>query len=183
MKQTAKMESMLPGWLQLSQTNPLDPAGRQQYEDNFQQQYINPAVAQAQAQAGADGQTYGSYAGAQIGQLQAQGQLAKSQSGLDYAQQYYNDQLQGRQSYYSGAPPIIQQQNALDVNRGLNLAQMDQSQNQYQNSYNLGTNQALNQFALSNFGNQTTYADRINTQNQNRWNAISGGIGALGGIV
>lgn len=183
MKQTAQMESMLPSWLQLSETNPLDPAGRAKYENDFETQYINPTLAQAQADAGANGQTYGSFAGAKIGQIAAEGQLAKAQAGLNYAQQYYTNQLQGRESYYGNAPKIIQQQNALDVSRGLGISQLEQSNNQFQNTWNLNNNNALNNFAMGNYGNQLARIDRINEDNRNRWNAITGGIGTLfGGI-
>lgn len=183
MKQTAQMESMLPGWLQLSQTNPLDPAGREKYESDFYSTYINPTLAKAQADAGANGQTYGSFSGAKIGQIAAEGQLAKAQAGLNYAQQYYDNQLQGRQSYYGNAPSIIQNQNALDVQRGLGISQLNQNAANMQNSYNLNANNGLNNFAMSNYGNQLARIDRINADQQNRWNAITGGItGLIGGI-
>ncbi|MBY0545819.1 MAG: hypothetical protein K2W95_00870 [Candidatus Obscuribacterales bacterium] len=126
----------------------MDPAGRTQYEDDFYAQYIAPAVAQAQANAYTDGQSRGSYGGAMVGQLQAQGQLSKRQSGLDYANNLFQNQLAGRQSYFAGGPGIAQQQNQLDVNRGLGVAQMQQNNANAQNQYNLGANQDQNQFAM-----------------------------------
>jgi hypothetical protein len=202
MNKGAEAEALLPQWLQFTNQNPLDPAGRSEYENYFYQTQIAPMLAQQQADSYAGGQSTGSYAGALMGQLMAQGALSKFQAGLDYSNQLYQNQLQGRASYYAGGPTVAAQQNAADVDRGTNIAQMLMQraamendfnlgsagmQNNYnlssagmRNNYGLGSVGMANNFNLGNYGNALN-AYQINQQNQaNRFNALTGGLLGIG---
>ena len=178
----------------------MNPQGMQQYENNFYQTQVQPQLAQAQADLYANGQNSGSYSGAYMGQLAAMGALNKYNAGLGYAQQLYNNQLQGRSSYFNGGPSVAIGQNAANVQRGMGIAGL-QSQNAgmlnnynlgsagMQNQYDLGAAGMQNNFNLSNYGNQLS-AYGMNLQNQaNRFGSIaggltnifSGGLGLMGG--
>jgi hypothetical protein len=169
----------LPSNLQLP-GNPLDPAGMQPYEQYYYQQYVLPAIAQGQANLYANGQNSGSYAGGYMGQLVSAGAGQEYSAGLQYAQQAYNDLLQGRQSYYAGAPALAAQQNALGVQQGNDVAGLQlqgaNMQNQYAgnnnanlNTYNLTANNNQNQFGLTNYANTLKAYE---AQNQARANQL-----------
>lgn len=151
--------------------DPLSHEVRAPYEQNFYQQYINPQLAAAKAATSNAGQSYSSYGGARIGQLEAQGQLSKFQAGLEASQQVYNNLLAGRQSYFAGGPRIVQEQNALDVQRGLGVAGLQSQNYDSQNRFNLGVygigsgnTIAQNQFNQGNYRTgleQSRYQDSI----------------------
>lgn len=115
------------------------------------------------------------------------GALNKYNAGLGYAQQLFNNQLQGRQSYYNGGPSLAIGQNAANVQRGLGVAGLQSSNAGMLNNYNLGSTGMENNynmqsagmhnnFDLSNYGNQLQ-AYGMNQQNQaNRFGAIAGGL-------
>lgn len=136
----------------------MSPAGLQQYQDNYYQQNINPAIQQARADAYQNGQQWGSFGGAAVGQLAAQGQLDKYNAGLNYSQQLFNNQVQGRQSYFAGGPNVAATQNAADVARGTNVAQLQAGNANALNSYNLSNNNAANDFSLQSAGQRNNYA-------------------------
>lgn len=203
MQYGAEAESQLPQWLQFGDQNPLDPAGRSEAEQYFYQTQIAPLLAQQQASSYNSGQNSGSYAGAMAGQLAAQGALSKYQAGLDYANQLYQSQLQGRSSYYAGGPTVAAQQNAADVNRGMNVSQLQQqaannqnnfnlgsaaNQNSYglqsagmQNNYGLASSGAANSFGLSNYQNQLQAYQLQQQQQAQRFGALTGGLSTLAG--
>lgn len=175
MRQGSKAEALLPQWLQLN-NDPLNPAGRAEYETNFFSQYINPQIEQAKADLAANGQNYGSYAGGLIGQLGAQGALSKFQAGLDYGQQLFNNQIQGRTSYFAGGPSIAANQNAANVQRGLGIAQLDYDANRAMNAYNLDRTGQINTTTQAGFKNAMDRFGLLNDIEANRMK----GLGMLG---
>lgn len=152
----------------------MDPAGRSQYESNYDKLYNKPAMAQLQSDLYNNGQAYGSYAGAAVGQQAAMGDLTKYQAGLDYAQQLFNNQISGRTSYYAGGPQVAQTQNALDVQRGLGIAGINSGNTQSQNSYNVGAASSQNGF------NQQTYNNQYQQYQQQLQNDANRAQGILG---
>lgn len=166
--------------------DPLSHEVRAPYEDNFYQQYINPQVAQAQADASSGGQSYSSYGGAHIGQIQAQGQLAKFQAGLQAAQQVYDNTLAGRQSYFQGGPRITQEQNALDVTRGLGVAGIQSQNFGSQNNFNSdifrsqvmasGNQNSFNQGIYGTQSENARYSQGLGVQRANGFGQALGGI-------
>lgn len=156
------------------------------YANAFYQQQINPQIQQARADLARNGGSYGSYAGARVGQIEAEGQLAKFQAGLQAAQQVYNNTLAGRESYFNGGPKIIQTQNALDVQRGLGVAGIQSQNFDSQNDFNQGifgiqsgNTQNQNDFNSRNYGSQLGYQaeqNRTNAQAAAGWGGIIGGI-------
>lgn len=197
MNQGASVESQLPSWLQLN-NNPMAPDQLGQYQDNYYQQNISPAIEQMRANLGINGQSSSSFGGAALGQLAGQGQMDKFNAGLNFAQQLFGNQVQGRQSYFSGGPSVSQNQNQADVSRGQNVFAGQQQnanmQNQYNldsadmangfqsnayqglNNYNQGANQNQNSFAMGNYGNQLGLYGQ---QMQNSANKTMG-LGMLG---
>jgi len=179
--------STIPQWLQLG-TNPVDQNQVNAFANYYYQTQIAPQIAQTSAQLENSGQQYGSYAGALLGQMSSQGQLDKFMAGLQNQQQQLQNTLAGRQSYYAGGPNLAQQQNAQNVARGADVAQLGSynaaQQNQYnlgsagmQNQYSLGAAGMQNQFGLQNYQNQL---GAFNIQQQQR-GALIGGLVGLGG--
>lgn len=180
----------VPQILRLDQ-DPLSHEVRAPYEENFYQQYINPQLQLARAQTSDNGQSYSSYGGARIGQLEAQGQLNKFQAGLEASQQVYNNLLAGRQSYFQGGPRIVQEQNALDVTRGLGVAGIQSQNYDSQNDFNLGVfgvqsqntgNQ--NSFNQGNYqigSNNANTRSQLGAQNALGWGQIASGF--LGSFI
>jgi len=126
---------------------------------------VQPQVSAAQSAMQNSGQNYGSYGPAYTGQLTAQGQQQAFQAALAANQQEYQDVLAGRSSYLSGGPQVAQNQNQLDIQRGIAVENANLQNaamaNQYnlgsaglQNNYNLQAGEYPNQFNLNNFGNQ-----------------------------
>jgi hypothetical protein len=204
MSQGANVESMLPSWLQLNQ-NPMNPNGLQKYENNYYQQNVAPGLAAQQAASYNNGQNQGSYAGALQGELQAQGQLSSYNAGLGYAQQLYNDALQGRQSYFAGGPTVAVDQNNAAIQSALNQQSLANQEaniaNQYninnatgQNAYNLSTAQmqngyntnvvnTLNNNASNLYGNELTQYGINQNNRANAFSSLFGGLGMLGGAA
>lgn len=188
MQQGLEAEKLLPQWLQLN-NDPMNPADRAQYESNYYQQYVNPLIEQAKADIYSNGQSYGSYGGALIGQMGAQGQLDKYSAGLNYAQQLYNNALSGRQSLFSGGPGVAQTQNQIDVKRGYDLAGIQNKNAEIQNNYNLGSAQMLNNYGLGNYQNAFNLYKYQQDQNKQRsqnllggpQTLLSGAFGLIGG--
>lgn len=183
-------QSQVPVNLRLDK-DPLSHEVIDPYATAFYQQQINPQIQQARADLSQNGGSYGSYGGARVGQIEAEGQLAKFQAGLSAAQQVYNNTLAGRESYFNGAPKIIQQQNELNVNRGLGISQIQSANYNNQNDFNqgiygiqAGANNNHNDFNSKNYGSQLDYSAR--TQNSNNGlGGIFGGLaqGIIGGII
>lgn len=185
------MENSLSADLRLG-GNPLDPATRAQYEQNYYNQYIAPQIAAATTKVGSTGQQYGSYGGGLVGGLQAQGQYGKFQAGMDLANQAFQQRLANRDSFFNNNVGLAAGQNALGVNRGLALASQisqnaanlnnfraniygTQSQNNIaKNSYNLSKNQNMNNFNLANSQNLNQY-NLANNQGYNSYygNAVN----------
>lgn len=162
LNQAASIENQLPAWMNLLWSgNPLDPAGRQQYEDNFYQTNINPLVQQATADAASSGQIYGSFAGGQIGGLQASGKLAAYQAGLNYAQQYFNNKLAGRKAFYDGPVALSQYSNQAAINRGLKVAELQSQNVNNQNNFNLNNAQNSANYSLQNSANLNDYNTNV----------------------
>jgi hypothetical protein len=173
-----------------------------QYGDNFWQQNVAPGIAQLQQKLTQNGQQYGSFGGAALGQAAAQGAQNKFGAGLNFAQQLFGNQLQGRQSYFNGGPRVSAEQNQADVSRGLQVAGLQQqganAENNYNmqnagmaNNFNLNNAQSMNQynmnnagmmnnFGLNNFSNQMQNYGMQAQQQQNR--ATGFGQLALGGM-
>ncbi len=181
MAQGQQIEKMLPQWLQLFK-DPMNPQGLQQYQQNYYAQNVAPQLAQQESNLYNNGQAYGSFGGGMLGQEAAQGNFDTYQAGLAYAQQLFGDQVAGRQSYFSGGPAVAQQQNQLDVNRGLGVAGLQTQNAGQQNNYNLGTNQTLNGFNQQNYQNQFQAAQYNNQANAQRLGGVFGGLGMLGNI-
>lgn len=185
MNEGAAAESQLPSWLQLSnEGNPLNPAGTSAYQQNYEQQNVAPQTQQLISQLGNNGQSFGSYAGGLVGQQMASGDLQSLNAGLQYAQQYYNDQLSGRQSYFAGGPQVAANQNALAVNRGLGIANATNSAASTAgsnaanaNSYNLGTASLNDNYNLSNASMGNTFSTAASGQ-ANNYNAANFGTQA-----
>jgi hypothetical protein len=160
------------------------------YATAFYQQQINPQIQQARADLSQNGGSYGSYGGARVGQIEAEGQLAKFQAGLSAAQQVYNNTLAGRESYFNGAPKIVQTQNALDVTRGLGVAGIQSQNYDSQNDFNQGifgiTTGSNNNHNDFNSNNYSTQSQNYRSQQQNSGlGGIFGGLaqGIIGGII
>ncbi len=176
----------LPSFLQLSSSGPNSDLVNAA-ADNFWQQNILPQLASAQSQLYNNGQNYGSYGGALLGQLLAQGQLSKFQAGLQQAQQNYNNLLSGRQSYFAGGPTVAATQNENSVQRGLGVASLQSQNAGMLNNYNLAGNQGQNSYGLSATGmannfNQGNYGNQLQAYELNQQNAANQnfGLGALG---
>lgn len=193
MTQGAQVEGMLPAWLQLT-TNPLDPSNLEQYGNNYYQQNIAPVLEAEKANAYSSGQIYGSYAGGRLGQMEAQGQLDKYNAGLSYGSQLLNNQIAGRQSYFTGGPQVATNQNNANVARGLGLfnAQNDYNMNSANmanqfnlesskglNAYKLGVSELQNNFSLKNFQNAM---DAYNANLQAGAN-LGTALGGAGGFI
>lgn len=155
------------------------------YATYYYQNQINPLIEQAKAAVAKNGGSYGSYGGARIGQIEAQGQMDKYQAGLAAAQQVFNNKIQGRESYFNGAPKIVQTQNALDVQRGLGVAGIQSQNYDSQNDFNQGifgiqsnNNNEHNNFNRGIYDSQLDYKAQ---QSANRANAFAGG-GLLGAM-
>jgi len=155
------------------------------YANYYFQNNINPLIEQAKATVAKNGGSYGSYGGARIGQIEAQGQMDKYQAGLQAAQQVFNNTIAGRESYFNGAPKIVQTQNALDVQRGLGVAGIQSQNYDSQNDFNQGifgissnNNNEHNNFNRGIYDSQLDYQAQ---QSANRANAFAGGglIGAM----
>ena len=156
------------------------------YANYYYQTNINPQIASAKAAVSANGGSYGSYGGARIGQIEAQGQMDKYQAGLAAAQQVFNNTIAGRQSYFQGAPRIVQEQNELDVNRGLGIAGIQSQNYDSQNDFNQGifgiqsnNNNSHNDFNRGNYDSQLDYTAQQNATNQK---GMSGWGDALGNL-
>lgn len=152
----------------------MDPAGRREYESKFYQQSINPQIEQMKADMYSNGQSMGSYGGAMVGQTAAQGQLAKYQAGLDYAQQLFNDQLAGRSSYFQGGPTVAAQQNAATAQRDLAVHQLMTSQAKNYNDYQLGLSGMANNYNIDRYGMWNNY-DLGSAGMHNNYNLQSSG--------
>lgn len=177
-----------------------------QYGEDYYKRNIMPAIEAEKARIGLNGQQYGTPAWAMLGQMASQGQFDKFQASLGFGQQLFNNQLQGRQSYFSGGPRIAQEQNASDVNRGLGVANLLQqganSENNYNlstaqmannfnlsnsqglNNYNMNANQGMNNFGLNNYGNQMSQYNTDQQNSANRWYSglsLGSGIAGLAG--
>lgn len=170
----------------------------QGYGQNWYQQNVAPQIAQNEATLMGNGQGYGSYAGAQIGGEQAQGQLSAQQAGLNYGQTAANNIYSGRSSYLSGGPTVAANQNNAAIARGENVAGLQASNAQNQNSYNLSSAGMANDYGLNASGAANNYnlgtsgmANNYNLSNyQNQLNAYNMaqqrkaqsmfGMGALG---
>lgn len=190
----ADFEKTLNPYLQLGSGNPLfpsgnplDPVDRARFEENYYQQYENPGIAQAQADLYANGQNAGSYAGGLVGSLLSNANLNKFNAGINYAQGIGNEVRANRASYLSGGPTVASQQNALDINRGMGVANLEYqkaaNENAYNagntaglNNYNLAANQGANQFALGAYGAASNNYNMGIQQQQNQ--AL--GLGSLG---
>lgn len=153
----------------------MDPAGRREYESKFYQQSINPQIEQMKADMYSNGQSMGSYGGAMIGQTAAQGQLAKYQAGLDYAQQLFNDQIAGRQSYFSGGPSVASTQNAAAAQRDLAVHQLMTQQAKNYNDYQLGLSGMVNGYNIDRMGMWNNY-DLGSAGMHNNYNLSSAGM-------
>lgn len=184
MSQGADVEAMLPQWLQL-QKDPMNPEGRSAYESNYDQLYNKPTMAALESDLYNNGQAYGSYAGSLVGQQKAMGDLTKYQAGLDYAQQLFNNQITGRQSYYSGGPAVAQAQNAADVARGLGIAGLNSSNTANHNQYNMSAAQSQNGYNQQNYNNQYQAYQQKLQDDANRAQGVlglfTGGLSLLGG--
>lgn len=207
------LSKYLPPQLNLwTQPNPLDPEGRQQFQDQYYQLYVRPGVEAAKSSVYNNGQADSAYGGGYVAQAEAMGNLAAYQASLQMAQQRFEDMLAGRQSYFSNDLGLIQQQNNADVARGTNVAQLDSSNYANMNQYNLNSSNAANQFNLSNANSANAYNLDTNNalnnyslganQGQNSFNlgrysgqlqgygyqqsanrnALFGGLGAIGSI-
>lgn len=145
---------------------------------------MSQLLAQNQSQGGG----YGSNAAAQAGQFGAEGQQQAFQAALAANQQEYQDVLGGRQSYLSGGPSVATGQNALDVNRGLNIAslnnQMNTANTAQANNYNLTSAQNANNFNLNPLQNPNALAqDKYNDEFQNNQFNDSLLLGLGGGVA
>ena len=191
--------STVPLNLQLNANNPdlpggsaMNPAGMAQYEQQYYQQLGNPAVAQAEASIGANGQGYGSYGGALVAQTKASQDQAAYNAGLNYAQQNYNNILSGRSSYYAGGPTVATNQSNAQIqateSENANALAAAGMQNSYnvgttgsQNAYNSSTASGLNNYNLSNYSNQEAAYQQQQQQAANTWLGIGTlGLGLLG---
>lgn len=174
-------------WLSLNNLNGgMNPEGLAKYEANYDQTENQPAIKALSNSVYNNGQAYGSYGGAAVGAATAQGALNKYQAGLDYAQQLYNNVLQGRSSFFAGGPAIAMNQNALDVQRGLGVAGLQSQNTGMQNNYNLGAAGMQNGFNQQNFGNQMQLYAQQQQAAQNRamgiGGLITGGLGLAGNL-
>jgi len=175
----------IPEHLQLT-GDPLSHEVVHPYADYFYQTQINPQIKAAEAAVAKNGGSYGSYGGARIGQIQAQGELEKYQAGLAAAQQVFNNKIAGRQSYWQGAPRVVQEQNALDVQRGIGVAGLQSQNYDSQNDFNMGifgiesnNNNSHNDFNRGIYDTQTDYAIAQNQQRQQNAGGWGEAIGNL----
>lgn len=156
------------------------------YANYYFQNNINPQIEAAKAAVSQNGGSYGSYGGARIGQIEAQGQMDKYQAGLAAAQQVFNNKIAGRESYFNGAPKIVQTQNALDVTRGLGVAGIQSQNYDSQNDFNMGifgiqsnNNNNHNDFNRGNYDSQLDYQAQQNATNANSALGWGSAIGNL----
>jgi len=167
-----------------------------QYGDNYFNQNVAPVMAALQSKLTQNGQQYGSFGGAALGQAAAQGAQDKFGAGLGFAQQLFGNQLQGRTSYFNGGPRVASEQNQMDVNRGLVVARLQQqgayAQNNYnmnsagmQNNFNMNNSNAMNNYNMGNAGMRNNYGlnnygNQMQQYNQQKENSFNKGYGALG---
>lgn len=155
MNQGLAMEQMLPAELRATNANPdlnLSADQLKRYEDAFTQQYINPAVAKEQAKLASSGRGTSTFAGAQLGQMKAQGALSALQAGLDISNQRAQLALAKRGSFFGGEGAMAQQAESNKLQRGTTAANLTLQESQNRNQFGLGV---------------------YNQQSQNWWNANS----------
>jgi hypothetical protein len=112
--------------------------------------------------------------------------MDKYQAGLAAAQQVFNNTIAGRDSYFKGAPRIVQEQNALDVNRGLGVAGIQSQNYDSQNDFNQGifgiesnNNNSHNDFNRGIYDSQLDYTaeqNRTNSQSALGWGSALGNL-------
>jgi hypothetical protein len=142
---------------------------------------VAPQIASLESQLGQNGQGGSSFAGGELGSLESAGALNSYNAGLNYAQQNYNDQLQGLSAYYSGPVGLEQSQNQAAVNTGLNEYNAASNTAGMQNSYGLDTTGMQNSFDLSNFSNaDALYSQQLQARS-NMFSSIFGGLTGLAG--
>jgi hypothetical protein len=130
----------LPTDLRTTSDNPVfGQDAAQRYRDEYYRQAINPLVDQermAQQQRGNADSTFGATA---ISNLQAQGANQAFFSGEDYRNQLINQTLARRDSLFGNEARIAQQQNQLDVDRGLGVEGINTSRLGMLNQFQLGS--------------------------------------------
>lgn len=154
----AAIESTLPQWLQLGNENPLNPAGTQAAATQYYNQNEAPQINQTASNLANSGALYGSAGGGQLGAMQSQAQYNSYNAGLDYAQQYFNDQIAGRNSYFAGGIGLEANQNAANVARGEVVQNDNQQIAQSNNNYNLSSASMANNFNQSNANASNAYS-------------------------
>jgi hypothetical protein len=188
-------------WLGL-QNAPMDQANMAKASNYYLQTQGYPQEAQDAANLQANGQGGSSYAGSFLGGETGMNDLNAFQAAQTVNQNNFNNQLNARQSLYSGPIGLESQQNAYDVARGLGIANLTQQGDQAQNSYNLANNQGLNSYNLGanenhNQYNQGVYGtqggifnnqvnantSRANNQNSGISSNINASIGAIGSYL
>lgn len=168
----------MPSDLRTTSDNPVfgeDAANR--YSQEYYRQAIQPQVDQeriAQQQSGNGDSTYGATA---VSNLQARGSDQAFFSGEDYRNQLINQTLARRDSLFGNEGRIAENQNALDIQRGLGVEGIDTQRLGMLNQANLGEAGILggmysNKQQLDQQAAQAKAAQRAN---------LIGGLFGLGG--
>jgi hypothetical protein len=173
---SVNLDNYLPAWMQLTGSgatnqNPIDPnsAGFQDARNAYYASNVAPLIAQDQANVNTSGADYGSYAGGLIGTDKAQGNLAAYNAGINYSQAMFQDVLNARQNYFGTNVATILGQNQEAINRGLGVSQLQTTQAQNLNNYNLQNSQNQNSFDLgsASLNNQFQLGNQSNTNQYN----------------
>lgn len=116
------------------------------YRNEYYRQAINPLVDQERINQSLSGNANSTYGATAISNLQARGADQAFFSGEDYRNQLINQTLARRDSLFGNEGRIAQEQNALDVNRGLGIEGINSQRLGMLNNFQLGSAGILGNF-------------------------------------